>query len=96
MALQIAQLRREDLDKGVVLFQKVSLGQAEEAQDLQERGVRTGSVLWIEREFVDSIALHPLSDLPFDEGLKEEPQEVQEEERFDARLAGYMPSVFWS
>ena len=31
LALQIAQLRREDLDDGVVLFQEVSLGQAEEA-----------------------------------------------------------------
>ena len=58
MALQVGEVGMEDLDGATFGEQRMPFGDAEQSQDLFCGGVLAKTLLGVEREFLDLVALH--------------------------------------
>jgi hypothetical protein len=74
----------KDLHRLAVVDQDVTLGVAEEPQDLLRGGTFTATLLGVERKLGDPRPSHGRAQVAFDERLHEEREEVEGEERLDA------------
>ena len=73
----------EDLHGARSACEGVTLCETEEPQDLLGSRSLTLTLLGVDRQLCDARAFHRQAQLSFDEGLHQECQKIQGEERFD-------------
>src|SRR5215467_10492513 len=86
LTLQISELDVECLYDFVALGQLVPHRKAEQMQDLFSARVGTLTLLGVEWQLSDFLTLHGEAQLTLNEGLNQQCEEVQREQRLDPRL----------
>jgi hypothetical protein len=69
-----------------VLHQLVALGQGEQPQHLLGGGMRALALLGVDGQLLDALARQGAAQLAFDEGLNQQRDRIQREQRLDAAL----------
>lgn len=76
LKLQVGELCGEDLGDAATTEQGVSLSQAEQSQDLLSSGPFAGALFRVQRQLLETFALHRQTQLAFDESLHQKGQEI--------------------
>jgi hypothetical protein len=87
LELYIGELRWEGLNSFVPAQQRMALCEAEESQELLGGGSLAQTLFGVDGQFFDLLALHGLAQLALDEGLNQQRQEIQGEQRLGLHSA---------
>ncbi|NUN49393.1 MAG: hypothetical protein HUU15_11255 [Candidatus Brocadiae bacterium] len=85
--LEVVEVGLEDLRKLGALVESVALERGEQIDDALGAGSTAEALLGVERKSVNACCRHAFAEFAFDEGVDEDGDEVQEQERLDARDA---------